>query len=80
MDWVQAVGYQHEVIHTGVLEHLLNGKSRGTVAQALLGDEAPAILNVEGCTREKRMPGKRRPIDLAATLQLPADQIGRAHV
>ena len=74
MDWVQAVGYQHEVIHTGVLEHLLNGKSRGTVAQALLGDEAPAILNVEGCTREKRMPGKRRPIDLAATLQLPADR------
>lgn len=72
VDWVQAVGYQHEVVHTGVLEHLLNGESRVMVAQALLGDEAPAILNIEGCTREKRMPGRRRPIDLAATLGLPA--------
>jgi hypothetical protein len=72
MDWVQAVGYQHEVIHTGVLEHLLNGESRVAVARALLGTDAPAIVNVEDSVREKRMRG-RRPIDLAATLLLPAD-------
>lgn len=72
MDWGQAVGYQHEVIHTGVLASLLSGESRVRVAQALLGDEAPAILNVEDCAREKRMRG-RRPIDLAATLRLLAD-------
>ena len=73
VDWVQAVGYQHEVVHTGVLEHLLNGESRVTVAQALLGDEAPAILSVEACEREKQMR-RRRPIDLAAILRLPADR------
>ncbi len=73
MDWVQTVGYQHEVIHTGVLERLLNGESGATVAQALLRDEATTIVSVEGSTREKRMPGARRPIDLAATLRLPAD-------
>lgn len=71
MDWVQAVGYQHEVIHTGVLGYLLDGESGPGFAQALLGDEATAILSVEECTREKRMPGRRRPIDLAATLVLP---------
>jgi hypothetical protein len=74
MDWVQTVGYQHEVIHTGVLEHLLNGASGVAVAQALLGNKAPPMLSVEGCTREKRMPGRRRPIDLAATLRLPTDR------
>lgn len=79
MDWVQAVGYQHEVIHTGVLEHLLNGESPVTVAQALLGNEPPAILNVEDCEREKQVR-RRRPIDLAATLRLPADRTVRLGV
>jgi hypothetical protein len=73
MDWVQAVGYQHEVIHTGVLAHFLTGESRVAVAQALLGTSEPAILSVEGCTREKRLCG-RRPIDLAAVLRIPADR------
>jgi hypothetical protein len=73
VDWVQTIGYQHEVIHTGVLEHLLNSESGVTVARTLLGDEAPTILKVAGCAREKRMR-RRRPIDLAATLVLPADR------
>jgi hypothetical protein len=79
MDWVEAVGYQHEVIHTGVLAYLLNGESRVAVAHALLGADTPAILNVEDSVREKRMRG-RRPIDLAATLLLPADRTRRLGV
>ena len=79
MDWVQAVGYQHEVIHTGVLAYLLNGESRVAVAHALLGANTPAILNVEDSVREKRMRG-RRPIDLAATLLLSADRTRRLGV
>lgn len=79
MDWVQAVGYQHEVIHTGVLAHLLQGESRVAVAHALLGTDALAILNVKDPVREKRMR-ERRPIDLAATLLLSADRKRRLGV
>jgi hypothetical protein len=73
MDWVKAVGYRYEVIHTSVLEHLFTGESRATVAQELLGDGVPPIRDIEVWGREKRMPDRRRPIDLAATLRLPAD-------
>ena len=76
---MQAVGYQHEVVHTGVLEYLLNSESPETAAQALLGDRAPAILKVEDCEREKQVR-RRRPIDLAAILGLPDDRTLRLGV
>jgi hypothetical protein len=71
VDWVDAVGYRHEVIHSGVLEVLLSDVESGPrVAQDLLGDglQVQAVCSPR---REVRIgPARRRPIDLAADLKL----------
>jgi hypothetical protein len=72
VDWVGAVGYQHEVVHSAVVDHLLSGADSGShVAQALLGDETLHVEAVCATDREARIgPRRRRPIDFAATLKL----------
>jgi hypothetical protein len=62
MDWVEVIGYQHEVMHTGVLAYLLRGDSGAQVAGALL--DGPAVVGVEDVWPEQRLNGSR-PIDLA---------------
>ena len=72
VDWVYAVGYRHEVIHSGVLEVLLSDAESGPrVAQDLLGDGHLQVDVVCSPRREARIgPARRRPIDLAADLKL----------
>ena len=62
MDWLEVIGYQHEVLHTGVLTHLLRGDRGVEVAAALL--RRPGVVRVEGVWPEQRLKG-RRPIDLS---------------
>jgi hypothetical protein len=71
---VDIVGYQHEVVHTGVLETLLSEEQmRASVAERLLGERVGRTLAPE---REVRIgTTRRRPIDLAVTLDSPG---GRA--
>ena len=69
MDWVEAIGYQHEVLHTAALAHLLRSDNGPGVAGALIGD--CEIDRVDDVWSEQRLTG-RRPIDLAAWLVTPA--------
>lgn len=62
MDWVDVIGYQHEVMHTGVLAHLLRGDRGAEVAAALL--DRPAVVAIKDVWPEQRLNGSR-PIDLA---------------
>jgi hypothetical protein len=67
VDWVQAVGFQREVLHTGAVRHLLRGPRGRDVARALTGDEL--IGEITGTQVEARLVrGGRRPVDLAATV------------
>lgn len=63
MDWLDVIGYQHEVLHTGVLAHVLRGDCGAEVAAALL--DRPAVVAVEDVWPEQRLNGSR-PIDLAS--------------
>lgn len=65
MDWVDAIGYQHEVLHTGVLAHLLRGELGPQVAGELAG--RPSVTGVERVRREPRL-GSSRPVDLAVSV------------
>lgn len=64
LDWVTAVGFQMESLHTGALGHLLRGPSRVAVAQALTGADDIVDVDVGSVRTEARLMG-RRPIDLA---------------
>ena len=69
MDWVEVVGFQHEVVHTGVLRTLLAGEAAVAVARALTNDEG--IEGVGEPRQEVSFPGRgRRPCDLVAPLRL----------
>lgn len=63
MDWVEVIGYQHEILHTAVLAHLLRGDHGAQVASALVGMRG--VTAVEDVRREQRLAGSR-PVDLAA--------------
>jgi hypothetical protein len=79
VDWVTAVGYQKEALHTGALRHLLEGPRAASVARALTGDET--ITAVAGPRTEVKLGGaSRRPVDLAAELRLPDEAAGRLAV
>jgi hypothetical protein len=69
MDWVAAVGFQKEALHTAALRHLLSGPNAVTVARTLTGDER--IDSVTAARSEARLTDGRRPVDLAA--QITAD-------
>lgn len=69
MDWIEIVGFRHEVAHTGVLRTLLESDGAASVARALTGDAR--IEAVSAPRREARLRnGVRRAIDLAANVTL----------
>jgi hypothetical protein len=67
MDWIEIVGFRHEVAHTGVLRTLLQSDKAASVARALAGDEH--IVAVSAPRQEVRLRDwVRRSIDLAAEM------------
>lgn len=75
MDWVEVVGFQHEVVHTGVLRTLLAGEGAVAVARALTGDGG--IEGVGEPRQEVSLPGRgRHPCDLVAPLTLAGGETG----
>jgi hypothetical protein len=67
MDWVKAIGFQHEVVHTGALHHLFSLPGGAGVARALTGDET--IEHVGEPRKEVKLrPGSRRRVDLGAEI------------
>lgn len=81
MDWVEAIGYQKEAVHTGALRHLLAGPPAiaADVACALTGNGEIAELS-KPRTEEKLRKGSRRLVDLAADLRLKSGGAGRLGV
>jgi hypothetical protein len=65
VDWVEAIGYQHEVLHTGAVAHLLRGERAPSVIAGLLG--VSDVAAVEDVRPEVRLNGAR-PVDLAAVV------------
>lgn len=78
LSWVTLVGYQHEVVHTRVLERLLttgdgpHEPTRVTVARALAGDD---VVGVDQVQFEHQLTQRRprRVLDLVADLHLADD-------
>lgn len=68
--WVSVVGYQHEVLHTGVLAALLQGTDGPTVAARLTQRDSSEIADVHSVAREKRLPSGKGRADLTAELEL----------
>jgi hypothetical protein len=72
VSWVELVGYQHEVVHTGVLNYLLDygsdaaDQTRTRVAAALLDEP---VAGVSDARREGRAGGSGTP-DLVARIAL----------
>jgi hypothetical protein len=67
MDWVDAIGFRLEAVHTGALRHLLGSDVAVDVARALTGDDQ--INRVGRPVTERRLrTGSRRKIDLAAEI------------
>lgn len=54
--WPQIVGYRHEILHTGVLRHLLDGEMGPRVASALTGLH---VAKVDWYDTEDRLPGRK---------------------
>src|SRR4051812_1105246 len=66
--WPAIVGYQHEVMHTGVLAHLLDDEHRGPrLATRLIGEQVREICWYE---RERRLDGMNGRADLVALLRV----------
>jgi len=66
--WPLIVGYQHEVLHTGVLAHLACDPDRGArLASVLTG--AP-VVRVERIRQEAKVPGFAGRADLVAEAEL----------
>jgi hypothetical protein len=75
VEWVEVVGFQHEVVHTGVLRTLLAGEGAVAVARALTKDGG--IEAVGEPRQEVSFPGRgRRPCDLVAPLRLAGGAAG----
>jgi hypothetical protein len=73
VSWPEVVGYRHEVLHTGVLRHLLHDPERGArVATALIDAE---VVSVQDAAVERRVPGFKGVADLVAELELPNDEV-----
>jgi hypothetical protein len=72
VDWVDAIGYQHEPLHAGAISILLAlPDRRDTIATQLFGTPVSAVSDPK---REQRIgPNKRRPIDV---LMQAADSVG----
>jgi hypothetical protein len=69
VDWLEAIGYQHEAVHTGALACLLKSSRGSEVARRLTGDAR--IIGVSNVHAEVVLSeGRRRPVDLAADLTL----------
>ena len=64
MDWVEAIGYQREVLHRAALAHLLRGPRGADVAADLLQRDVGEVRRIAA---EQKLTGKR-PVDLAATV------------
>ncbi len=73
LSWVDVVGYQHEVVHTGVLTRLLEGPSGASLAGALVDRDVAQVSNVRA---EHVAEGGGGYADLVADLEL-ADGSGR---
>ncbi len=69
MDWVEAIGFRKEAVHTGALGHLLRSMEGGASARALTGDQRIRAIN-DVRTEVKLSPLSRRPIDLAASIDI----------
>ncbi len=75
MDWIEIVGFRHEVAHTGVLRTLLESDRAVSVARALTGDAR--IEAVSAPKQEARLRARvRRAIDLAADVTLAGGSAG----
>jgi hypothetical protein len=75
MDWVEAIGFQKEAVHTGALCHLLGGAHGRDVARALTGDRR--ISGVGNVRPEAALRGgSRRAIDLAANIHMEGEEDG----
>jgi hypothetical protein len=79
VDWVEAIGFQREAVHTGALRHLLGGSRAVNVARALTGDERISAVT-DPLPEVKARQGTRRPVDLAADLRLGGNQGGRLSI
>lgn len=76
VDWVEAIGFQKEAVHTGALRHLLDGSRSVNVARALTGDGRISAVT-DPRPEVKVRQGTRRPVDLAADLRLNGNNDGR---
>lgn len=76
IDWVEAIGFQKEAVHAGALRHLLDSSRGVDVACALTGDQRISAVT-DPWLEVKVREGSRRPVDLAADLQLDGDENGR---
>jgi hypothetical protein len=67
-NWVSIVGYQYEVVHTGVLRYLLDDPAVGVpLARGLTGAE---VVAVGGARQESKVSGFTGTADLVADLEL----------
>lgn len=68
MDWIQAVGFQKEALHVGVLKCMLDQPTGAEVARALASNDS--ISGVDHVETEVRINGAKRPIDLGALVMV----------
>jgi len=63
VDWIEAIGYQHEPLHAGALAIVLaDAESRLAVAETLFDHP---VRRVDDPLRERRIgPNRRRPVDV----------------
>lgn len=66
MDWVEAIGYERELVHTAALRYILATPAGAAIASALICNGS-CVVAVDTPRTEQRLRG-RRPIDLAARL------------
>lgn len=74
MDWVEAVGFQKEALHVGVLKHLLTHDRAVDVARALAPDAGITDINKDLVHTEARIGGAHRPIDLGARVTAAGEE------
>lgn len=70
--WPELVGYRHEVLHAGVLHHLLNDCGRGAAVASALTDAE--VVGVHQAAVERRVPGFKAVADLVAQLELASGE------
>ena len=74
-NWVELVGYQHEVVHTGALDALLSAEPHGTkIAQRLAGrGDVRAVARSEWETHAGGRKGTRA--DLVSRREMADDSL-----